>query len=364
LVARKETYCLTGSADLFVHWLQERTQSDCPRQFPLPCAEGYYTLQPVRLPAHEIGQQRLVLEMPGVSAPAGGNEAFHPQERCAIRFKIVPLAPRQIEVSAECDEYLVLDYFDKLCQGIGWAFPAQPGGGDAQTTRATTEKMEAIRSRMGYRSSLELAVETTLHELSRCLSEFHQTLSGTEWEWDTAPTIGKTLSSKLGIHTDGVSCLGHQIWYVRALDVPSESEDELGTPFCIISASRAPEWSSKQGNVLHVNCWPDWNQGKTPRSYQRYLKALLKELQRHGFIKDLPTWLVGPDEKSEKPWMRIPDIGYDRRLIELLHAGYTSREIGAELKRTPHTIENRIAALRKIHGEEIVPRRRTMRKSG
>jgi hypothetical protein len=225
-----------------------------------------------------------------VPESAGAKAA--PPESWAIRFKIEPLLPRkrqQIEVTVECNHYLVMDYFKQLLIGIGWAFPAVAGGNEAKRTKATTERIQAIIEKMGYKSSLKLIVETTLKELNQCLMKFHSMRPEKGWMWATAPTTGKTLFTRLEMHTDGVSCLNSQIWYVEALDVPCH--DELGTPFCIISASPSPGWSDDD-SMLDVNCWPDWNKGDTPLSYREYLTALLGESRQRGMIKHLPKWLT------------------------------------------------------------------------
>ena len=296
MAIRAETYCLTGVVDAFAHWLAKRTRPESPRRIPAKYAEGYYVLQPVRLPSQKIGQRPIILGMACSFVSEGGEATTYSKEFEAIRFKIVPLAPRRIEVTAECDLADVLDYFEELLTGMGWVFPAVAGGSEARRVRATTEKIEAIRAKMGYESGLQLLVEATLGELDRCLRAFHETRSAKGWIYDDAPTLGKTRFTRLAVRTDGVSCLGGQIWYVEALDVPSD--DESGTPFCIITASPSPGWSGN--NVLSVNCWPDWNKGDTPASYQEYLAKILGEFKQCGIIECLPEWLAGP-ERVELP---------------------------------------------------------------
>ena len=300
------TYCLHSTVAAFVHWISERTQSECPRKFPARYSEGYYILQPVRLPSQEIGQRPLTLEMTGSHVPESAEAKVAPPESWAIRFKLVPLLPRkrEIEVTVECNEYLVQDYFEQLLIAIGWAFPAVPGGNEAKRVRATTGKIAAITDKMGYKSGLELIVETTMEALNQCLQKFHSMRPDKGWIWDTAPTIGKTRFTRLVVHTNGVSCRGDQIWYVKALDV--SSDDELGTPFCIISARPLLDWSDS--NVLNVNCWPDWNKGYIPLSYREYLAALLEGFQRCGIIEYLPDWLT-ESERTEPPMHTGSDTG-------------------------------------------------------
>lgn len=58
-------------------------------------------------------------------------------------------------------------------------------------------------------------------------------------------------------------------------------------------------------------------------------------------------------------WERIPDHGYDRKMLELWCEGYTAREISAMISMggspTAKTITNRLSLLRQTHGEELVP---------
>jgi len=61
-------------------------------------------------------------------------------------------------------------------------------------------------------------------------------------------------------------------------------------------------------------------------------------------------------EKEPRPWDSLPDK--DRKIIELWRAGATSKEIAQLFDLYPHTIDNKISALRKRYGEEIVPYRR------
>lgn len=291
MAIEKVTYCLNGTVAAFAHWISERTQLECPRKFPTGYAQGHYVLQPVQLPSQKIGQRPLTLEMTWSYVPESAGAKAAPPESWAIRFMIEPLLPRKrpIEVTVECNRYLVMDYFKQLLIGIGWAFPADAGGNEAKRTEATTERIQAITEKMGYESSLKLVARATLGELGCCLEKFHSARAEKGWICKTIPTLDETLCTRLRVHTDGVSCLNSQIWYVEALDVPSH--DELGTPFCIIRASPSPGWSDDD-NVLDVNCWPDWNKGDTPLSYREYLTALLGESQQRGMIKHPPKWLT------------------------------------------------------------------------
>ena len=59
-----------------------------------------------------------------------------------------------------------------------------------------------------------------------------------------------------------------------------------------------------------------------------------------------------------EPWVKIPDKGYDHKMVKLWWEGYTSTEIGKRLHFRPKTIGNRICQLRKEHGEGMIPYRR------
>ena len=80
---------------------------------------------------------------------------------------------------------------------------------------------------------------------------------------------------------------------------------------------------------------------------------------------------IGPSQAertadTRKPWENIPSIGWNRKAVELWHAGYTSREIVDKIDRdlTPKTILNVISNLRRIYGTEVVPERRSKSRPG
>jgi len=61
-----------------------------------------------------------------------------------------------------------------------------------------------------------------------------------------------------------------------------------------------------------------------------------------------------------KPWLQIPDVGWDRIAVRLVHQGYSSAEIARKIEKgiVPKTVENRLSALRAQYGPEIVPYRK------
>jgi hypothetical protein len=70
-------------------------------------------------------------------------------------------------------------------------------------------------------------------------------------------------------------------------------------------------------------------------------------------------------EEASKPWEIIPDVGWNRRAVELWQAGYKAGEIAAKIGNlTAKTVYNRLSDLRGIYGTEVVPERRSKSKPG
>ena len=68
-------------------------------------------------------------------------------------------------------------------------------------------------------------------------------------------------------------------------------------------------------------------------------------------------------QEGETPWEKIPEHGYDRKMVEYWSARYTAEEIGRILDREPGTIRNRLTQLRHEYGEEVVPYKRPPNRS-
>ncbi len=64
------------------------------------------------------------------------------------------------------------------------------------------------------------------------------------------------------------------------------------------------------------------------------------------------------EEVDLKPWEKIPDVGWYREAVRLWRENFSAREIGSKLCKDEQTIRNKIAELRGLYGEEIVPYRR------
>ena len=63
-----------------------------------------------------------------------------------------------------------------------------------------------------------------------------------------------------------------------------------------------------------------------------------------------------------KPWTQVADHGWDRHALELWWQGLTVPEIAGRLHLGEKTIRNRLTAMRKIYGENVVPTARQLRK--
>jgi len=63
----------------------------------------------------------------------------------------------------------------------------------------------------------------------------------------------------------------------------------------------------------------------------------------------------------DRPWLQIPDHGWDRRALELWCRGYTIPEIAVRLDRCPQTVRNRLTTLRTTH-PDYVPMAAQLRK--
>ena len=117
-----------------------------------------------------------------------------------------------------------------------------------------------------------------------------------------------------------------------------------------------------------------------PPLFWRWVDDLTAELHRLGFSAAAPPgeppppadepgslessqsgWLAGQGSRADqvaagaKPWMKIDDVGWDRRALELWWRGYTVPEIADRLSKRPKTIGNRLSSLRRTYGPDIVP---------
>jgi len=80
-------------------------------------------------------------------------------------------------------------------------------------------------------------------------------------------------------------------------------------------------------------------------AFGEFAEVIIEEIQA-------PPIEIGADDK---PWEKISNIGYDRKMLRLWYNGYQASEIGRTLGKEGKTILNRLCTLRKIYGPEIVP---------
>lgn len=76
----------------------------------------------------------------------------------------------------------------------------------------------------------------------------------------------------------------------------------------------------------------------------------------------LPPPPASQAEPKSLPWEKIPDLAWDRQALRLWWEGHTHKEIGQKLHLAEKTVLNRLSALRKTYGEEIVVTERKRRR--
>lgn len=84
-------------------------------------------------------------------------------------------------------------------------------------------------------------------------------------------------------------------------------------------------------------------------------------LIEHGAMEDMPiqsgTDLTPAD--VQKPWEKIPNVSWYREAVKLWHdSRYGTKEIAIKLGKKEQTVRNKIAELRSLYGEDVVPYRR------
>lgn len=99
--------------------------------------------------------------------------------------------------------------------------------------------------------------------------------------------------------------------------------------------------------------------------------AIRNELEKLGWFS-LPEISVSPAPVETKPelqqqaastaaeiWLSIPDIGANREILRHWHKGLTCDQIAVRVSLSPKTVLNRVNQLRKEHGAEVVPYRKS-----
>jgi len=152
---QEKFYGLRTSADSFAQTLRNLTQSVHLRRFPFDSPtgrQGYFSLQPIRLPANPIGQQPVTLYMRCSYMLEGEPASPEYPEFWAIRFEIIPLSADYINVTAECAHRPVVGYFHDLLNKTDCPFRDLPKARGArgtgwpdviQVTRAELEQTSA-----------------------------------------------------------------------------------------------------------------------------------------------------------------------------------------------------------------------------
>lgn len=147
---KKAIFPLDTTAILFAQWLSDHTQSIHIREFPVEYPEpqypaegkGYYSLQAVPPLNHDVDERSIVLEMNCLYTVETEKETFAYPGFWAIRFKIVPFAPEQIKVTAECNNPAVMGYFKELLKEIAWLFPKSREAIEAEIDRWISQQVQ------------------------------------------------------------------------------------------------------------------------------------------------------------------------------------------------------------------------------
>ncbi|KPL80851.1 hypothetical protein ADN00_01290 [Ornatilinea apprima] len=99
--------------------------------------------------------------------------------------------------------------------------------------------------------------------------------------------------------------------------------------------------------------------------------AIRDELEKLGWfsLPELPEIPAPVETKPESQpqaastaaeiWLSIPDIGANREILRHWHKGLTCDQIAVRVSLSPKTVLNRVNQLRKEHGAEVVPYRKS-----
>jgi len=126
---QEKFFGLRTSANAFAQTLYDLTQFVHLRRFPFDSPtgrQGYFSLQPIRLPANPIGQQPVTLYVRCSYTLEGEPASPEYPEFWAIRFEIVPLAADYINVTAECVHNPVVYCFHYLLKKTNCPLPGLP----------------------------------------------------------------------------------------------------------------------------------------------------------------------------------------------------------------------------------------------
>ena len=89
---------------------------------------------------------------------------------------------------------------------------------------------------------------------------------------------------------------------------------------------------------------------------KRYPSQVWEDFKFHLDTCFLVNDITGKDEDlKSKPWLIIPENGWNRKAVELWHKGYTGPQIANKVGVSKHTVNNVMSKLRDKYGEHVVP---------
>jgi len=129
-----------------------------------------------------------------------------------------------------------------------------------------------------------------------------------------------------------------KIWQGYFYEPQEWGKDDL--QYGYVQIKRVYENSKKP---IHV-----WVYCSDPK-YHVWITNLVVLLHKYLPISD------GSPPPTKDPWLLIPDNGYDHKLLELWHKGFTGPKIAEMLSISKDSVYERLRILRKRWGDKIVP---------
>ena len=77
-----------------------------------------------------------------------------------------------------------------------------------------------------------------------------------------------------------------------------------------------------------------------------------------SIIEKWKTKTILVEDTKKELWENIPNVGWYRNALKLWHEGLSIGQIGRKVGKSEQTVRNKIAELRNLYGEDIVPYRR------
>ena len=141
---------------------------------------------------------------------------------------------------------------------------------------------------------------------------------------------------------------------VLRVEIEESSEGNIWMGFI----EELKEWGKEDVIYGHIKIIPLFLNSDTPMrvklfcshpNYMTYWGGVRDSLLKHLILSD------GNPPSSVDPWMLIPDHGYDRKLLEYWHDGYTGPEIARKLYISESSVYDRLRKLRNTYKKTIVP---------